>query len=100
MNWANKNQWPGGVSEAGPSAQYSAMTFCWSVRPALMVSNSSTSALYAAGSAKNEGGGPGRNCEPLVMAKGTTRPQNGVLNEVRAGSRNPPWPSGTCRGCQ
>ena len=32
-NCANRSQWPGGSSEWGPSAQYSAITFCSSVRP-------------------------------------------------------------------
>jgi hypothetical protein len=40
-SWACRHQWPGGVSEAGPSAQYSTIAFCSSVSPALSASTSS-----------------------------------------------------------
>ena len=32
MAWANSAVWPGGNSDLGPSAQYSAVAFSWSVR--------------------------------------------------------------------
>src|SRR4029077_6789251 len=38
-NCPNKSQCPGGSSECGPSAQYSAIIFCSSVRPALRSSS-------------------------------------------------------------
>ena len=40
-SWACRHQWPGGVWEAGPSAQYSAIAFCSSVSPALSARSSS-----------------------------------------------------------
>ena len=45
-HWANRNQWPGGVSVPGPSSQYWAMTFWVSVKLALYFTCSSTSWMY------------------------------------------------------
>src|SRR5256885_16451170 len=45
-NCANKSQGPGGSSELGPSAQYSAIILCSSVRPALSSSNAWALARY------------------------------------------------------
>ena len=38
---ACRHQWPGGASDPGPSAQYSAIALCSSVSPALSASTSS-----------------------------------------------------------
>src|SRR5437667_11302502 len=46
-NWANRFQCPGGSSERGPSAQYSAIIFCSSVRPALTSSSALAWARYS-----------------------------------------------------
>jgi hypothetical protein len=80
-HWANRFQWPGGVSEPGGSSQYSAMTFWVSVRPALYVSCWSTSLRKASLGLpfKTVTAGPwsGRNWSAEVSAKGATLPQWG-----------------------
>src|SRR5207249_9086526 len=46
-NCAKRSQCPGGSSERGPSAQYSAIIFCSSVRPALSSSSALAWARYS-----------------------------------------------------
>src|SRR4029453_7823658 len=104
--WANTFQCPGGNSERGPSAQYSAMTLrvssscleCW-----VILSTSSWYLPLGLPSAVREMAGPGpRNWLAEVSAKGVTLRQWGVRNRCTA-----PWQVvapgggvGTHSGCQ
>jgi hypothetical protein len=85
MAWANTDQWPGGNSERGPSAQYSALILLGSSR--LAVSFTAVSMSTVDHSPLGSLGGPGMsrpNCE--LMPKGTTPAQSftGVYPVVSA----------------
>ena len=94
--WANTAQCPGGNSDLGPSAQYSAMI----LRGSSSFSESSSSVTMSSGDHSPLGslGGPGTsppNCE--VMPNGTTSAHCGV----RAFCTVPfGLPSGIRSGCQ
>jgi hypothetical protein len=64
-NCPKRSQWPGGSSEFGPSAQYSAINFCSSVRPALSSRSACACVAYPAlpyaGSCVVETGGGAAN---------------------------------------
>src|SRR5216683_4399768 len=73
-NCANRSQCPGGSSECGPSAQYSAIIFCSSVSPALSAISSSACCKYVD---EPKRAGPnretnGKNSSFEVIAKGVT----------------------------
>jgi hypothetical protein len=93
--WANRHQCPGGVSLCGPSAQYSARTFCRSVRVALCRRVSVTS--WSSSSSVVSVGPGGRNWFGEVSAKGVTVPQWGVRYFW---TTMLPLPSGWRSGCQ
>ena len=86
-------QWPGGNSERGPSAQYSAVTFCRSVRFEVRASRLSMclgSKLFCSRS------GPGVvNWLGDLSAKPLTLDHWGVVARCSG-----PTPSGTRSGCQ
>jgi hypothetical protein len=104
-HWANTFQWPGGVTDRGPSAQYSAMTFrvssscleCW-----VILSTSSWYLPLGLPSAVSEIAAPGpRNWPAEVSANGVTLRQCGVKNFwTAAHSVAPGGGSGTHSGCQ
>ena len=96
MAWAKMAQWPGGNSECGPSAQYSALILPGSSR--LAVSFAAVSMSTVDHSPLGSLGGPGTSrpyCE--LMPNGTTSAHCGVRARctVPLGS-----PSGTRSGCQ
>jgi hypothetical protein len=72
IHWAKRFQCPGGSSERGPSAQYSAVTFWRSLRPALIWTMSFTV------SARSREGPGGRNWSAPASANGVTLRQCGV----------------------
>src|SRR5437660_645502 len=74
MNCANRSQCPGGSSDLGPFAQYSAITFCSSVSSAL---RSTRSLACCKNVAEPNNAGPkeamsGRNWSAEIKAKGVT----------------------------
>src|ERR1044071_5900317 len=80
-------QCPGGVTVPGPSAQNRAISDCSAVRVALSERPSSDLRLKSKAhwALSSPGGGGGRNCEPLIIAKGVTCGQLGRSAGASAG---------------
>src|SRR5437899_12195657 len=94
-NCANRLQWPGGSSDLGPSAQYSAITFCLSVSPTCTSMRCCAWAAYSALS--TTAGGPARNWLAEVNANGITSGQQAA---IKPGVTTAPLPSVNVSGCQ